>query len=111
MWVVFIKHPQHHSFFPQYHLESEMPFPLALQPSFGSTNTLTLKSRNGVHYALSLTKIFSKLQLPIPPPSPHRHIELRLEVGGADSHMKMVGNYSSQCITKKLLFGDALKMR
>lgn len=88
-----------------------MPFPLALQPSFGSTNALTLKSRNDVHYALPLTKIFSKLQLPPPLPNPHRHIELQLGVGGADSHMKMVGNYSSQCITKKLLFGDALKMR
>jgi hypothetical protein len=27
-----------------------------------------------------------------------------------DSPMKMVGNYSSQYITKKLLFDDALKM-
>lgn len=59
---------------------------------------------------LPLTKIFSKLQLPTLPQSPHRHIELRLGVGGADSHMKMVGNYLSQCITKKLLFGGALKM-
>lgn len=75
--------------------------------SFCSKRVLALqRPRDDVPHLLSLTKTFSKLLLPIPQ---WPQTELQLGEGGVDSHMKMVGNYSSQCITKKLLFDGALK--
>lgn len=93
---------------PLCHIWSEICFPLALCLHFLEAFTNTSEILEDVHhYFLPLTKNDSLI------PDIFLSESSSLQAGAdlsQTSHMKTVGNHSPQCITKKLLFGDALIM-